>query len=53
MSPPLGGSPSRAEVIAEWEVVAPDAISAGTSEQIGLVRHILAWLAGETEEPPC
>ena len=53
MSPPLGRFPSRAEVLAEWEAVAPDAISAETSEQIGLARHILAWLAGETEEPPC
>ena len=52
MSPPLERSPSRAEVLAERDAVAPGAISAETSEQIELARHILAWLVGETEEPP-
>lgn len=52
MRPPLGRSPSRAEILDEKDSAAPGAISADTGEQIELARRILAWLIGETEEPP-
>jgi hypothetical protein len=51
-SPQLGHPPSRAEVLAERDAAAPEAISAETGEQIELARQILAWLVGDTEEPP-
>jgi hypothetical protein len=52
MLPPTGHPPSRDEILEERDATAPNAISSETGKQIELARRILAWLIGETEEPP-
>ena len=49
---PSGDPPSRAEILEEMSASPPGAISSETGEQIELARQILAWLIGETEDPP-
>jgi hypothetical protein len=52
MHAPSGNPPSRAGILEEINASAPGAISSETGEQIELARQVLAWLIGETEDPP-
>jgi hypothetical protein len=57
LSLPSGHPPSRAEILAEASVpaegsTAPPGVPADFCDQLGEARHILAWLAGATDEIP-
>ena len=52
MQAPSGDPPSRAEILEEIGASPPGEISSETGGQIELARQVLAWLIGETEDPP-
>ena len=57
LSLPVGHPPSRSEILAEAGAdpegsTAPPGVPADFCDQLGEARHILAWLAGSTDEIP-
>src|ERR1022692_2927504 len=57
VSLPAGIPPSRAEILAEADAppegsTAPSGVPADFCDQLAEARHILAWLAGNTDEIP-